>query len=370
MTETINHQLLENVRDGNIELVKKALNDGADINFMDADYNGPPICEAAQYQHHDIVKLLIESGADIYKNHSYSALAYAISNKDSELVQYLLQNNANPKGYMNQASLLTHASYSYNLDTKKWVPLNDNEFSIVKMLLASGATTDTRRGDYPPSPLEEPIRANDIRTVKILIEHGAKLTTVPILMSANFCAAYGQYDMLKLLLENKWKPNPKKQKDRYLASPLHYAIKNGHSNIVKLLIEYKVNVNYIPNDCPNDTDPEIRLFYGIHSLSFAIKYKQYETLKLLLENNANPYGVIPSYFVREYDVSPIMTAVNEGDIQAVNILSSFIDINKGYKVERGGGYPIFGEDVTPLKLAIKKDDQTMVDLLKTLGEIT
>jgi ankyrin repeat protein len=326
MKKSVNKELLDSIYSGQIELVKEALNSGAEINSS-YDYEDLPLVSAVRYKQMEIAELLIKSGADVNKRKTYSALAHSIINEDVEMVRLLLDKGANPNSYLHQASLLTHACYKYNKELDKYIPLSDLGYSIVEILLAAGATTNAQRGDDPPSPLVKPIRVNDLRTVKLLIDHGAKLTTVPVMVSANFCAIYGYYEMLKLLLENGWKPNPKKSNDNRLASPLNYAIKNRHTEIVKLLIEYKANPNYIPNYCPNDSDQNLIRYESLHPISLAIKSQSHDILRLLLDSKSNPDGDIEG-IGEDLDLAPIIMAIINRDLVAVNELMPYIDINK------------------------------------------
>ena len=54
----------EAAKDGNIEAVKQAIADGADVNARDGLY-GTPLHEAAWKGHKEIAELLITKGADV-----------------------------------------------------------------------------------------------------------------------------------------------------------------------------------------------------------------------------------------------------------------------------------------------------------------
>jgi len=363
--DSINQRFLDHVYKGNIELTKNDLHEGADVDFMDDIYGGPPIKIAVEQNNFSIVKLLVEHGADVNKKSYYSALSLAaLINKNEEITKYLLNHGANPNSYLHSASILNHACYNTDPDTEKAIPLTENDVEIVKLLLNAGADTNGNRGDCPPSPINTPIKANDLNIVQLLLSHGAKLTTMPVLVSAIYCTEQGNHEMLKLLLENGWKPTPKKAKDKYPASPLNYAVASGFIDIVKLLIEYKVNLNYVPNYCPNDMYTSS--CHEIHPVSLAIKSNQYEILELLLKNAASPDGSIKRTSI--YDVSPIIVAASKNDLIALDLLLQYkVDVNK-YNFSIIGEFINFSNQ-TALDIAIGKGHSEMIKVLNENGAV-
>ena len=66
------------VEAGNIEAVKQAVADGADVDSKNAE-GQTPLCRAVQYGKKDVIKLLIEEGADVNARMNFgdTALDYA-----------------------------------------------------------------------------------------------------------------------------------------------------------------------------------------------------------------------------------------------------------------------------------------------------
>jgi len=277
------------------------------------------------------------------------------------MVKVLLSYGADVCGYMFSGTILSHACYNSQTDKNGeniYLPIDDISFEIAELLLISGASTERKRGDELSPPIEMPIIANDIRTVKLLLNYNVKLTTSPVLAATNYCASVGHYDMLKLLLSNGWKPNPKKSKQNLPASPLNYAIAGGHIKVVKLLVENKIKVNYVPNSRPGST--YLQRYHSYHPVTLAIKLGKYDILKYLLENGACPDGDLNQSTQAE-EIPPVVMAACKNDIEAVNILLGY-DFNiNSYKDFFYGEFDCSG--MTALDVAIKNNNKELVDVI-------
>ncbi|ETR68205.1 MAG: hypothetical protein OMM_10763, partial [Candidatus Magnetoglobus multicellularis str. Araruama] len=82
---------------GNIEEVTKLLKEGVNIAAHDSEWN-TPLMKASENGHLEIVKLLIENGADISIQQSiapeYTALIVASIKGHLEIVKYLVEHGA------------------------------------------------------------------------------------------------------------------------------------------------------------------------------------------------------------------------------------------------------------------------------------
>lgn len=88
--------LFEAVLTKDIVLVSRMLNSGADVNILDED-GRTALMEAVIDNNVEIAKLLIQHGADVNKQDDLgetSALHFAAQNNSSELVEILLENQA------------------------------------------------------------------------------------------------------------------------------------------------------------------------------------------------------------------------------------------------------------------------------------
>lgn len=86
------------VADGNIKVVKKYLDSG--VMKVDEKYFGwIPVLAAAAKGRVEMVKLLVERGANVNYQHpitKFTPLAHAVYDGNNELVEYLLQHKADP----------------------------------------------------------------------------------------------------------------------------------------------------------------------------------------------------------------------------------------------------------------------------------
>jgi Ankyrin repeats (3 copies) len=86
---------------GEVDQVKRLLTGSTkefvDINAPDADGN-LPIIYASCFGHAEVVSILVENGADIDKRDqaSWNALIWAITNRQKDIVKYLLDHGASP----------------------------------------------------------------------------------------------------------------------------------------------------------------------------------------------------------------------------------------------------------------------------------
>ena len=55
-----------NAKDGNAEIVQKLIEDGADIEIKDRKHGSTPLLWACQNGHTNIVKILLQNGANIF----------------------------------------------------------------------------------------------------------------------------------------------------------------------------------------------------------------------------------------------------------------------------------------------------------------
>lgn len=85
-------KVIKSINEGNYQEVKQAIDNGFDVNQPDPDYGFIPLKYAIKANHLPIVKLLVESGADIKKTvYSLSPLSYANSLNSREIFNYLME---------------------------------------------------------------------------------------------------------------------------------------------------------------------------------------------------------------------------------------------------------------------------------------
>jgi hypothetical protein len=148
--EEVQKSLLDGVKEGDVESVKLALENGADVHAE----NDSALRWASRYGHIEVVKLLLEHGADVHAEND-SALQLASRYGHAEIVKLLLEYGAD-----------VHAE---NDSALRWA--SENGYTeIVKLLLENGANVHAD-SDYA---LQWASANGHTEIVKLLQDHIAK----------------------------------------------------------------------------------------------------------------------------------------------------------------------------------------------------
>ncbi|EAY05872.1 hypothetical protein TVAG_284550 [Trichomonas vaginalis G3] len=244
---------------GNIEIIDLLIDSGLDINCADRA-KCTPFMVACHIHGNDInlLKHLIEKGADIHKKDHIgcTCLSYLVDEEQLEGLKFLVEQGAdiNVRNQLGTTPLLKVA------DT--------NNTEIAKYLIEKGANVNYT-GYKGISPLMKASKHNCLGTIKLLLEHGADRykTNDEGMNCLEFAISANSYDAVKLLLENGIDPN----KGR---SPLLMACANNYTEIIQLLIDHGCKIDTIHEN-------------GIQPLTMAIFMRQYEAVKVLVENGAD-----------------------------------------------------------------------------------
>lgn len=201
---------------------------------------GAPLSNAAATGRIDIVRLLLDHGADPNLPEEGiapkgKALYNAVYNGHYEIAKLLLERGAFPNPPVESSGDALWVS-------REWRP----DKRMEELLLSFGATPGKGQdgGDWATefhnwfrvSPLHEAARKGDIEEARKLLDAGADLTardehlrSTPLAWAAKF----GQLEMVKFLLQ---RGAPKRlPDDPEWATPLAWAVKRGHAEIARLL---------------------------------------------------------------------------------------------------------------------------------------
>lgn len=270
----IDAALVSACEEGHTELVKLLLEKGADIHAEDDD----SLRRASKNGHFEIVKLLLENGVNIHAGKD-SALYVSCVNGHTDIVKLLVEKGADISlsGSMNEVNI--HFGGTNHLgDTHTTSALQQAAYKghveITKFLLE----IHRQRGEFPEKDLLSDILGN--------------------------VAEHGHFEVAKLMLEN----GADVHYDSDIA--LRSASDNGEIEIVKLLLQYGADVH-----AEND-----------EALRSASGNGETEIVKLLLENGADVHAV---------DGEALMSASECGYTEIVKLL-----LEKGVNVHCSEGVSI------------------------------
>lgn len=201
-----------------------------------------PLCLAVQAGNLQIVRWLIDAGADV--NHcdgiSPTALYEAVSMRNVELTNYLLDSGADPNLGYTQGGRLTPLA----------VAVNKGDVNCVKLLVKAGVNVNVL-SSHGTVLIQAIVSSTELEVVQAIIDAGADLN-VSVKMygtALQRAISYGQVDLVQTLIDAGADVNLANLTDNSLGTPLEIAFHEirGRWNrnyvqeqsiaIVKLLIE-------------------------------------------------------------------------------------------------------------------------------------
>ena len=230
-------------KEGNLNKVKYFIKEaGYDVNERNEkplEYGRTPLMYAAGKGRFDVVKYLIDHGADVSKEDGYkqTALHYASTNGHLNVVEELLNKGAKvdvENEYCFTPLLLT-AKSGYN------------DVSLYVYLIDHGADVGKKDG-HERTALHYASESGHLKVVELLLNKGVEIDVededhfTPLMLAAE----KGHNDISLHLINHN--ANISKKNDRKRTA-LHYASENGDLNVVKALLTKDAEIDVEDKDC-------------------------------------------------------------------------------------------------------------------------
>uniref|UniRef100_A0A8C6LN22 Ankyrin 1 n=1 Tax=Nothobranchius furzeri TaxID=105023 RepID=A0A8C6LN22_NOTFU len=344
-------------QENHLEVVKFLLENGANQSLPTED-GFTPLAVALQQGHENVVALLINYGTK--GKVRLPALHIAARNDDTRTAAVLLQNDPNPDvlsktGFtplhiaahyenMSVAQLLLNRGANVNFTPKNGItPLHiasrRGNVMMVRLLLDRGAQIDAKTKDEL-TPLHCAARNGHVRIIEILLEHGAPIQakTKNGLSPIHMAAQGDHMDCVRQLLQYNAEID-----DITLdhLTPLHVAAHCGHHRMAKVLLDKGAKAN-------------ARALNGFTPLHIACKKNHMRSMDLLLKHSASLEAVTES------GLTPLHVASFMGHLNIVkNLLQRGASPNASNVVRSNG--------LTPLHVAVHHNNMAVVKLLVNKG---
>ncbi|MFW9976711.1 MAG: ankyrin repeat domain-containing protein [Candidatus Thorarchaeota archaeon] len=293
--------LLKAAEEGDLEIVKKALDSGADIKARDEFFKNTALHLACDNGHLDIVEFLmgIDSDITVMNGTDMTPLHMAVRSGHTDIVKYICDMNlpiterilndvltvAGMSVYSND--IIYKMVYDYRLRIVRPAPKkagNSNELLLlssesgdyegVVKALSKGADPNTV-DDRGMLPILWAALRGHFDIVKHLVENGADIdgknhADWTALMQASM---EGHLDIVKYLVEKGAEVNAR---TFVSGTALMFSSGNGHIEVVKFLLANGADIT-IQIDGTEDDD-------GMTALDYAIQYGRPEVAKILREH--------------------------------------------------------------------------------------
>ncbi|WP_346863681.1 ankyrin repeat domain-containing protein [uncultured Draconibacterium sp.] len=201
-------------------------------------YNETPLIEAINKSDFNIVKLLVDYGADVNKclegSVKKTPLTEAIEKGGEEITEFLINRGADVNCQNSWGKTPLEL-----VSEKGWI-------KIVQLLLDKGAEVNCTKENYSPSLLKASSEGH-LEIVKTLISKGAKINGKSLVFTALIeSVSKGHFEIVKELVEHGADINKiikVKFRDGEEDNALISAIQNGHEDIALFLIEKGAEIN-------------------------------------------------------------------------------------------------------------------------------
>jgi ankyrin repeat protein len=305
---------------GDPDIVKMLLQHGADIDALYDGGRAKPINNAVYNGHFEVVKILVQEGADLKFSKDSGAdpvLHSAAYSGNAEIIEYLIKHgcDVNEKGIFRDSALHVAAEHG--------------KYHAAQILLKNGANVNAKN-DIFETPLSLAIREtysyNLHEMRKLLLDNSAGHNIFT-------AAATGRLDEVKRLLNQN--PEWINAEDTHM---IHTSIEVNDGESIS--ISFMTN-SFAKIDPKKEAEESVRNYPE----QFRIKNKDIESVKIVIKVTSEDHGN-----------SPIHYAARKGHLDVVK-----------YLVSKGADINADGENGTPFFQAIKNGRLDVAELLIQKG---
>ena len=290
---------------GHLEVVKVLLNKGADVNAFDSS-GRTPLYKASQKGHEQVVSFLLKEKAsvDVICN-GWHPLHVAAYGGHLEVVKVLLSKGADVNAFDSSGQ------------TPLYKAAQNGHEKVVFFLLKKKASVDDTLNGW--RPLHVAADRGHLEIVRAFLDKGAEVNAADKnrQMPLHVAADRGHLEIVRAFLDKDADVNAT---DNNGQAPLHVVADRGHLEVVKVLVNKGAEVNAMDK---NNQTP----------LHLASNKGHLEVVKVLVEKGANVN------FRGKNDRALLHILASRGDIEIVKILvENGVDVNA---VDKDGQTPLY-----------------------------
>lgn len=313
--EELNTRYINACEDGDYNTVVELCTKNKNlINYINKK-NKSGLIYASKCGHFDIVKYLVENGADlnIQDINENTALMYAVYN-NRKIAEYLITQGSNLDLINNRNCNSLHIASSIgnlaivdilynrgmNIDqtdingnSSIFVALLNKQYNVVKYLLKKNININIKNNNHEnntKSTLLHICIYHDVseEIINLLIKYNIDINAVnesndtPL----KYACHLNKLDYVKLLLSKGANPNINSNLNY---SCLHHAIEHNNYEMLKILIDYNCNYNLKTLSCSLLSIHSIEPDYNESVLTYAIRYSNPNIINFLQSKNAIYY---------------------------------------------------------------------------------
>jgi len=316
--------------DGDHEKLGRFLERGVDVNTRYR--NGRTLLHAAAEEGNtELARFLLDRGADVNvrDNDGVTPIHIAAMGVEDDLVRFLLKRGADITAKENSGNTPLHNAC---------IPIMAVP-TIPRLLLSHGADINARDRDGE-TPLHKAARSFRSETVDLLLQRGA-------IHNIHTAAMAGDAGKVEEFLDSGIAVD---SRDRYDATPLHWAAEYGRTEVAEILLEHGADINARKYSALIYYSG---MTYGNTPLHCATRWGRAEVVELLLR-----YGADVNV-QNEDGITPLHNAVRGGDSQDECVKMVNLLLSHGANAEVAD---IKGK--TPQRWALERDNRDAAEILQ------